>query len=142
MPSPRRRARPPELAAVRLDCLQLRGTTHKVVATDGHQLLVRSGFGLPWDGDLLIKGSPIFGAKGLPRDQPVLIGKTETHVVLRVGPWTIWHEIEKDSRFPGVEEGMPDPDAVKTRLRLDPDDARFLETALRACRAPISSTVL
>ena len=114
-----------------LDCLQLRGTTHKVVATDGLQLLVQSGFSLPWDGDLLIKGSPIFGPKGLPRDQPVLIGKTETHVVLRVGPWTIWHEIEKDSRFPSVEEGMPDSDAVKTRLRLDPDDARFLETALR-----------
>jgi hypothetical protein len=113
-----------------LDCLQLRGTIHEVVATDGHQLLVRSGFAFPWDGDLLIKGSPILGARGLPRDQPVRIGRTETHVVLQVGPWTLWHEIQKDGHFPRVEESIPDADAVKTQLRLDPDDARFLGTAL------------
>jgi hypothetical protein len=28
-----------------LDCVQLRGTVHKVVATDGRQLYVRSGLG-------------------------------------------------------------------------------------------------
>ena len=48
-----------------LDCIQLRGTVHEIVATDGHQLLVRSGFGFPWDGDLLIKGSPTFACKAL-----------------------------------------------------------------------------
>src|SRR5438874_924963 len=81
-------------------------------ARDGHQLLVRSGFGLPWDGDLLVKGSPVFTCKALPRDQPIRIGKTDTHVVLRTGPWTTFHEIQKESRFPRVEEVLPENDAV------------------------------
>src|SRR5271157_1082707 len=113
-----------------LNCVQLRGTLHKIIATDGHQLLVRSGFGFPWDGDLLIKGSPIFSCKSLARDQPVQIGKTDSHVVLRIGPWTIWNEIQKDVRFPGVEEAIPGADAVMTRLQLDHEDARFLQEAI------------
>ncbi len=113
-----------------LDCVQLRGTTHKIVATDGSQLLVRSGFGLPWDGDLLIRGSPIFDCKAFARDQPIQIGKTDTHVVLRIGPWTTYHEIQKDGRFPRVEDAIPETEAMTTRIQLNPDDARFLETAL------------
>ena len=113
-----------------LNCMQLRGTAHKIIATDGHQLLVRSGFDLPWLGDLLIRGSPIFSSKALNRDQSVQIGTTDTHVVLRIGPWTIWNEIQKDARFPGVEEAIPGPDAVLTRLQLDPEDARFLQSTL------------
>ncbi len=113
-----------------LNCMQLRGTLHKIIATDGHQLLVRSGFGFPGDGDLLIKGSPIFACKSLARDQSVQIGKTDTHVVLRIGPWTIWNEIQKDARFPGVEEAIPGTDALTTRLQLDHEDARFLQEAI------------
>jgi hypothetical protein len=113
-----------------LNCMQLRGTVHKVIATDGHQLLVRSGFGFPWDGDVLIKGSPIFACKAFAREQAILIGKTDTHVVLRIGPWTIWSEIQKDARFPGVEEAIPDNGAVKTRIRIDPEDALFLQAAI------------
>ena len=113
-----------------LDCIQLRGTVHKIVATDGHQLLVRSGFGFPWDGDLLIKGSPVFACKAFAREQAVRIGRTDTHVVLRVGPWTIWSEIQKEARFPRVEDAIPAPDALATRVRFDPEDARFLATAL------------
>jgi len=113
-----------------LNCMQLRGTVHKIIATDGHQLLVRSGFGFPWDGDLLIKGSPIFACKAFARDQPVQIGKTDTHVVLKIGPWSIWNEIQKDARFPGVEEAIPGADALTTRLQLDHEDARFLQEAI------------
>jgi len=113
-----------------LNCMQLRGTLHKIIATDGHQLLVRSGFGFAWDGDLLIKGSPIFASKTLNRDQSVQIGKTDTHLVLRIGPWTMWNEIQKDARFPGVEEAIPGTDALTTRLQLDHEDARFLQEAI------------
>ena len=113
-----------------LNCVQLRGAVHKIIATDGHQLLVRSGFAFPWDGDLLIKSSPVFSCKAFSRDQDIQIGKTDTHVVLRIGPWTIWTEIQKDARFPGVEEAIPGADAVMTRLQLDPEDARFLQEAL------------
>ncbi|MGO9598331.1 MAG: hypothetical protein ACLP7Q_10105 [Isosphaeraceae bacterium] len=113
-----------------LDCVQLRGTGHKIIATDGCQLLVRSGFGLPWDGDLLIRGSPIFACKAFVRDKPIQIGKTDSHIVLRIGPWTTYHEIQKDGRFPRVEDAIPETQAVATRVQLDHEDARFLETAL------------
>lgn len=119
-----------ESARYALDCIQLRGTIHKIIATDGSQLLVRTGFGLPWDGDLLIRGSTIFACKAFACDQPIRIGKTDTHVVLRIGPWTTYHEIQKDGRFPRVEDAIPETQVLTTRIQLDPDDARFLETAL------------
>jgi hypothetical protein len=102
----------------------------KIIATDSCQLLVRSGFALPWDGDLLARGSPIFACKAFARDVPIQIGKTDTHVVLRIGQWTTYHEIQKDDRFPWVEEAIPETEAMATRIQLDPEDARFLETAL------------
>jgi hypothetical protein len=39
-----------------LDCVQLRGRVHEVVATDGHHLLIQGEFSFPWDGDFLIRG--------------------------------------------------------------------------------------
>jgi hypothetical protein len=113
-----------------LDCIQLRGTVHKIIATDGCQLLVRSGFGLPWDGDLLIRGSPIFACRAFIRDKSIQIGKTDTHIVLRIGPWTTYHEIQKDGRFPRVDDAIPETQAVTTRVQLDREDAQFLEMAL------------
>ena len=120
----------PDSTRYALHCVQLQGSRNQIVATDGRQLLVRTGFRFPWPGDLLIKGSPIFACRALPRDQPVEVGKTDTHVVLRVGPWTIWLEIQKEVRFPDVERVIPQPGEVLTRLRVDPEDARFLESSL------------
>ena len=91
---------------------------------------MRSGFAFPWDGDLLIKGSPIFACKVFAGEQPVQIGKTDTHVVLRIGPWTIFCGVQKEARFPQVEEAIPATDSVTTRILLDPEDARFLQDAL------------
>jgi hypothetical protein len=113
-----------------LDCIQLRGNLHGLIATDGCQLLVRSGFNLPWDGDLLIRASPVFACKAFPRDQPIQIARTDGEVVLRIGAWTLWHAIQKDARFPRVEEAIPDVETVTTRLVLDPEDAAFLKEAL------------
>ena len=120
----------PDATRYALNCVQLQGGRDQVVATDGRQLLVRSGFRFPWPDDLLIKGSPIFACRALPRDEPVEVGRTDTHVVLRAGPWTIWLEIQKDVRFPDVERVIPAPAEVVTRLRVDPEDARFLESSL------------
>ena len=113
-----------------LNCVQLQGSRHQIVATDGRQLLVRSGFDFPWTGDVLIKGSPVFACRALPRDRPVEVGRTDSHVVWRVGPFTIACEVQKEARFPEVERAVPQPAEVVTRLRLDAEDARFLESAL------------
>ena len=113
-----------------LDCIQLQGRRGQVVATDGRQLLVRSGFSFPWAEDLLIKARPVFGCRSLPREWNVEVGRTDTHVFVRAGAWTISCVIQRDVRFPAVERAIPEPAEVATRVRLHPEDAGFLETAL------------
>ncbi|WP_165253236.1 hypothetical protein [Paludisphaera soli] len=109
-----------------LDCILLKGSTSEVVATDGRQVLVQGGFGLPWDDDVLVRSVPLFACKALPRDAPVAIGRTGPHVVLRAGAWTLHLSIEADARFPRVEHAVPDPASASTRLTIDPADAAFL----------------
>ncbi len=120
----------PDSARYALHCVQLQGGRNRIVATDGRQLLVRSGYRFPWAGDLLIKGSPIFACRTLPRDQAVEVGRTDSHAFFRCGTWTIACEIQKEVRFPDVEQVIPPASEVLTRLRLDPEDARFLESSL------------
>jgi hypothetical protein len=113
-----------------LNCIQLRGSEHKIVATDGHQLLISSGFDFPWDGDLLISGSPVFACKAFNGGQPLQVAKTDSHVVARIGPWTIWNQIQKDARFPAVEEAISATDVPMTRLHVDHEDGQFLQSTL------------
>src|SRR5262249_26108603 len=84
----------------------------------------------PWPEDLLIKARPVFACRALPRDQPVEVGRTDTHIVVRVGPWIVSCAIQRDVRFPAVERVVPSASEVGTRLRLDPAGARVLESAL------------
>ena len=113
-----------------LGCIQLKGTTGEVVATDGRQILVQGGFRLPWDGDLLVRRTPLFASRGLPRDRPVSVGRTDAHVAIRAGEWTAWLGIRADGRFPRVDQVLPAERGAATRLRLDPRDAEFLHDAL------------
>ena len=116
----------PDSTRYALECIQLQGHRGQVVATDGRQLLVRSGYSLPWTEDLLIKARPIFACRALPRDRPVEVGRTDTHVFVRVGPWTISCAIQTDLRFPAVDRVIPaageigDPAAAGPRRRAVP----------------------
>jgi hypothetical protein len=115
-----------------LSCLMLKAGRdgHEVVATDGRQILIRGGFVFPWTGDVLIRRSPLFACRDLPRDRPWAIARSDTHVALRCDPWTILLEIQTSARFPRVDMVFPAPDAATARLRLDPADAAFLADAL------------
>ncbi|SIO11089.1 hypothetical protein SAMN05444166_2502 [Singulisphaera sp. GP187] len=113
-----------------LNCIQLRGGPGAVAATDGHQLLIRGGFRFPWTEDLLIRDSLLFSCPALPQDLPVSICRTESHVVLGDGPWTLFLEIQTGVRFPALDHIIPDTTVAATRLCLDPEDARFLGQAL------------
>ena len=45
-----------------------KGVTGEVVATDGRQILTQGGFRFPWDGDLLVRRTPLFaGLAASPR---------------------------------------------------------------------------
>jgi hypothetical protein len=121
-----------DTARYALDCLQIKAADggHEVVTTDGHQLFVQGGFPLPWTGDVLVRRSPVFACKALPRDRPLSVGRTESHVVLRAGAWTLFLEVVTGARFPDVSRALPAAGSAATRVRLDPDDARFLLATL------------
>ena len=113
-----------------LGCLQLRGATGQVIATDGRQILVQGGFAFPWDVDLLVPPTSLFGGRGLSHDQPVQIGRTESHVALRIGDWTLWLTIRTDARYPRIADVIPNERVPTIRLQLAAEDATFLDQAL------------
>jgi hypothetical protein len=110
--------------------IQLQGRAGQIVATDGHQLLVQSGFQLPFSEDVLIPGTSIFGCKELTSVKDVTIGKTATHLCVRCGPLTAYLLINKDGRFPKTEQVIPSLSGKISCLRIDPADAAFLAKAL------------
>lgn len=113
-----------------LSCMQLCGTSGKIVATDGQQALVQSGFVFPWTEDLLVPASGIFGCRELSGDQPIQVGKSEDWATIRMGPWTISLKLEKDARFPDVSRHIGDPAAATSHLRIADSDGDFLNDAL------------
>jgi hypothetical protein len=56
----------------------------------------------------------------------VEIGRTDNHVVIHIGAWTMWFNIEKVGRFPSIENVIPDPATATTRLVLSDNDAEYL----------------
>lgn len=113
-----------------LSCLQLCGASGKIVATDGQQALVQSGFTFPWTDDVLVPASDVIGCRELTGDQPIQVGKTEDWVTLKTGPWTISLKLEKDARFPDVSRHIADPAAAASHLRIADSDGDFLNDAL------------
>ena len=111
------------------DKVQLRGKAGEIAATDGGQLLWQSGFQFPWTEDVLVPRIKVFGCTEL-FGESVAIGKTATHVCVRSGSWTIFLPIDKEGRFPKVENVIPKMTANCTRLRLDETDAAFLAKTL------------
>lgn len=110
--------------------IQLRGGTGDIVATDGKQLLIQSGFALPWKEDVLVPAMSVFACRELPQDGPVTLGKTDKHVCVRVGPWTFFLAIDTDARFPDAKAVIPAATASSTTCRLAAEDAAFLEKTL------------
>ena len=109
-----------------INCVQLRGRDGGLVATDGGQILKQTGFDLPWTEDVLVQRSNVFASRDLPVDQQVEIGRTDNHVVLRIGLWTLWLNIEKSGRFPSTDNVIPDATTATTRLVLNEGDAEYL----------------
>ncbi|MBI3866052.1 MAG: hypothetical protein HY290_29595 [Planctomycetia bacterium] len=114
-----------------LDTVQLQGTG-KVVATDSRQaLVIRGEFKFPWNDDVLVLPTDVFGFADFPRDVPVEIGATETHVCVNVRPWTLYLSRVNDRKYPKVEEACPPRASVKTRVQIPAEDREFLSQSLR-----------
>jgi hypothetical protein len=118
-----------ESARPALSRVLLRGQGGEVVATDGRQLLLQSGFTFGWNEDVLVPAVPVF-THGLPCNEPARLGRTAEHVAVSVGPWTILLTIDAHSRFPAYQDILPRPRPTATRLRIDPEDAELLLSAV------------
>jgi hypothetical protein len=108
--------------------IQLKGSSGAIIATDGRQLL-RKAFELPWKEDVLVPGSSVFGSKELQVDE-VSIGKTDSHVVMQMGSWSLYLPIDKEGRYPNASSIIPKQDAAVAHCHIDLDDAEFLDKAL------------
>ena len=119
-----------------LGCIQLRGQSGQLAATDGRQLLLQSGYTFGFPDEVLVHSSDVFDCAELPQDQPVFIGKTNTHVVVRVGLWSFYLALG-EGRFPHVDTILPSIQSASTTLELHPADAEFL--AENISRLPMST---
>ena len=88
------------------------------------------GFALPWRGDLLIRHSPVFACRLLSEVSSLSVGRIATHLVLRMGSWTLFHAIQTEARFPRVDGIIPAASFSGTKLRFAPADIQFLRSAL------------
>lgn len=113
-----------------IEKLQLRGKSGEIVATDGRQLLIQSGFRFPWKDDVLIPNTTLFASRDLAIDSAVRVGRTATHVTFKIGAWTLHFPVDTESRYPQVESCIPNLAGACTRCRLDPADATFLGKTL------------
>ena len=115
-----------------LHTVQLQGKTGKVVATDTRQALVNRGdFKFPWDDEVLMVPTDVFGFPEFSPDRPVETGATDTHVFVRIWPWTMYLARVKDRKFPDVEGACPLRAGVRTRVQIPADDREFLAKSLR-----------
>jgi len=111
---------------VAIDCVQLRPAEGRIAVTDSRQLLVQSGYSFPWQTDVLVQRTPAFRCREIVSDQPIEVGVTANHFVLRSGPWTLCLPLEKQGRFPDFEKVIPAADSAKSRMRLTDSDVEYL----------------
>ena len=74
--------------------------------------------------------TPLFAREELPRDRPIRVGRTDAHVVLRAGAWTLLSGHPGRRPLPPRRARRPRRPVATTRLTLDPQDAEFLGQAL------------
>ena len=119
-----------EVTRLRLFRVQLRASG-SIVGTDGRQLFLQHGFRFPWSEGRLIARTSVFGLGELQRQETVEIGQTDSHVVVRAGPWDVFLVIDKDARYPKAEDVIPRvPASTGTHWQITPQDAAFLLRSL------------
>jgi hypothetical protein len=106
-----------------LDRIQVRGKRGQVIATDSHIALIFGGFSFPFVEDLLIPAFPLFGLSDL-HYQDVRVGRMATHLVVSIGPWTVWLAILILGKFPEVAAVVSRQSP--TLVRFDPQDVTAL----------------
>jgi len=129
----------PQSSRYALGCLHLRGALGRIETTDGRQVLVQAGYRFGFEDDVLIPGSKLLGSADFAGGESITVGRTEEHVGIGVGRWLILLRIQKDARFPKIDQILPNSDAAKSRLEFSPADAGFLKETIP--RLPCDDTL-
>lgn len=98
----------PRLLRFAINMLELRGDRNHVVASDAWQAPWQAGFELPWQGDLLVLATAVFGTANWP-DQPLSIGQAAGCGRIGAGNWIFWSvrtALRKASLVPFAECDM------------------------------------
>jgi hypothetical protein len=113
-----------------LGCLHLLGKLGRIDATDGKHVLTQASFQFPWTDDVLLPANGILGCRALDLRQPIEVGRAGDWVGFRSGPWLVMLAIQKEGRYPKIDDVIPKPESAKSRLELSADDAAFLGDVL------------
>jgi hypothetical protein len=88
------------------NCLQLRGRSD-IAATDGHHILIQTGFTFPWADNLLVPAKSVLGCKELDTGESVRVGLAGDWGTFGNGPGLISLKVNRTARFPQVEDCLP-----------------------------------
>jgi hypothetical protein len=110
-------------------CLMLDGAKERVVSTDGKQLLIINNVSFPWKQEVLIPALAVLNSKEVMAEE-VQFGKTDKHITLVSAPWRLNFFVDKNRRYPRVDQIVPKPAEMKTTVTLDAAEARFLAGTL------------
>jgi len=113
-----------------LACLNLCGAAGRIETTDGRRALIQTGFRFGWEENVLVSGNSVLGCPEIKPAATIEIGRTDDWVAVRVGRWLIQLRIQKEARFPNVEQVVPNPELRRSKWELSLEDAEFLKTAL------------
>ncbi|MBA4020719.1 MAG: hypothetical protein C0483_26475 [Pirellula sp.] len=108
-----------------LGCLHLRGKLGRIDATDGRHVLTQAGFQFDWTDDVLLPANGILGCRALDFGQPIEVGRAGDWVGFCIGPWLVMVAVQKEGRFPKIDDIIPKPEAATSRLELSTEDATF-----------------
>ena len=114
-----------------LDCIQLMGASGRIAATDGKQMLVTSGFDFPWEEDLLVPANGVFKHRALMTSDDIFTGRTDDHVVIMAGPWTVFLPIDADRKFPDAMSHIPNRNEAQSSVTITETDAEFVSKSIK-----------
>ena len=104
--------------------VQVQGKHGRVVGTDGKVALLWNGFTFAFADDVLVPALSVFGSKPLARITDVKLGRTAAHLVVAIGPWSVWLPTDTKAKYPDVAGVVPRH--APTAVRIDPSDAAAL----------------
>ena len=113
-----------------LGCLHLRGQLGRIDATDGRHVLTQAGFQFDWNVDVLLPANGVLGCRALDKGEQVAVGRAGNWIGFGVGPWLVMVAVQKEGRFPKIDDVIPQPEAATSRLELSAEDAKFLGDVL------------